>query len=377
MAIRSRGPVLGAAVVLAILLVAAVVALLVPRAAADQGLPPGVLPTGAAVPQAAGSQTRYRAIAGSATHLLMATENRDTGVPVTGREDGRTRSVLRSDGRVVPVPPNWQASLLGDVPLFVHLDTERLDLSKTTGISWRLPEAGGSGTVPTPAGTRLLALAPGGWVTARQIGFNPERNAGAVLRLTRYRTSGARTDLGVPFPDGAPFAVQATDAGVLAWSDPSDGGDSVPDGRIEYRPWSGGGWRLLDPGDPERAELGCTQPSTALVACGADGDRGLRVYALPHGATRDLARSTCDDPSVATTTGFLTIEISRPHSSCRAGRLVFIAKDGTTTRSTAVYDRFHTPVLAFGRIIVGEAGEHRLLALRTAQDEHPRVVAGR
>lgn len=363
----------------AMLVAAAVIAFVVPHSPSEpEGIPTGAVPTGDAVPKATTSQSRYGALDGSATHLLMATETRNTGVPVIGREDGRTRSVLRSDGLITPVPPNWQVSLLGDVPVFLHLDTVPGNLAKLASISWRLPDTNQTGDVSVPTGAGFLTTAPGGWVLQARIGFNPARGDGTIQHLTRYTTSGAKTDLGVPFPDGAPFAVETTDAGILAWSFPSDGGDSVPDGKIKYRLWSGGGWRVMNPKAPEQAELLCTQPSTTLVACSAESALLSRVYSLPGGATNEITPPVaCDSPSVATATGFLTIEHSGQGATCRDGRLVFIAKDGTITKSSRIYDRLHSPVLAFGRIIVDENREHRLLALRGVQDPSPQVIAGR
>ena len=339
------------------------------------GLPTGRPPTGSAVPKAASTLSRYGAIQGSPTHLLYATVSTNTGVPVVGREDGGERTVLRSDGRVTAVPTGWRASVLGDVPLFLRLEPVGA-FGHFTRIAWRLPEQVRAGSVPLPAGSTFAGFAPGGWLIQTRIGTAHDRRDGPILQLSRFSTDGTRTDLGVPFPDGAPFAVQVTTAGVLAWSAPSDGGDLVADGKIRYRAWDTTSWRTLNPSGPEQNELLCTTASPALVSCGTETSAAPRVYSLPSGTTSSLRRSGCGDPQIATRTGFLAITSSSTSSSCPDGRLVLTARDGARTTSTRVFDRFHAPVLAFGRIIVDEDREHRLLALRTVGDT-PQVVVGR
>jgi hypothetical protein len=369
-----------AALALAVVLAVVGVRLLAPSGAGAPpgpaaGLPAGRAPTGSAVPKAASALSRYGAIEGSATHLLYATVSRNTGVPVVDRVDSGERYVLRSDGRLTAVPTGWRATVLGDVPLLLRLEPVG-DYAHFTRIAWRLPEQSGSGSVPLPAGSTFAGFAPGGWLTQTRIGIAHDRQDGPIERLTRFTTDGTRTDLGVPFPDGAPAALQVTTSGVLAWSAPSDGGDLVPDGKIKYRAWSASSWRTLNPSDPEQSELLCTTASPALVSCGTESSATPRVYSLPSGKSSSLRQSGCGDPQVATMTAFLAITSSGTSASCPAGRLVLTARDGTRTTSTRVFDRFHGPVLAFGRIIVDENREHRLLALRTVGDT-PQVVVGR
>jgi hypothetical protein len=248
--------------------------------------------------------------------------------------------------------------------------------------------SGRTGTASLAPHARVVGFAPeASWVTATTVRRGGvDTNLAPVDRLERVLVSGRRIDLGIPFPEGAPYTVLTSASGVVAYSTAGDGGEYPPDGRIRFRPWEGGSWRTLNPGDPPQGEIACSTASARLLACdavGADRRRRTLVLRLPGGSRSVLAPPpgfplSCAATQVATAEGFLGItqDLRLGGPACPAGRLSWRSTSGATTLSDRVYDRFHAPVVAFGRIVVAERREHRLLALESVDDE-PQVLVGR
>ncbi|RIX30528.1 hypothetical protein [Amnibacterium setariae] len=353
------------------------------------------------MPRAPSPLARYGAIAGSDSWLRYAWTTRDDRVPVAADAlpyPRRERALLDRGGRVLAVPREAAVSLLGDEPLLLRLArAPRFATSDALGnpgdrplaMRWRLPASGRTGTAFLAPHASVVGFGPdASWVTATTVrrGGGVDTNLAPVDRLERVSTSGQRIDLGIPFPEGAPYTVITGESGVVAYSTAGDGGDHPPDGRIRFRAWEGGAWRTLNPGDPPQGEITCSTASARLLACdavGADRRRRALVLRLPGGTRAVLAPppgvpQSCATTQVATAEGFLGITqgFRIDGRACPAGRLSQRSAVGATTLSDRVYDPFHAPVLAFGRIVVAERREHRLLALETVDGE-PQVLVGR
>jgi hypothetical protein len=361
----------------------------------------GRLPTGDAVPRSPSPTARYGAIAGSDSWLLYAQTTRDDKVPVVASDlpyPRNPRYLLDGAGRRLAVPQEAAVSLLGDEPLLLQLARPpRFRTSaalgngtdRPIGLRWKLASSGAAGPAQLPPHSVVTAFGPAdSWVTATTVGRGGEDTQFApVDRLTQYFPSGRRVDLGVPFPQGAPYALTVSGSGLVAYSSAGDGGDYAPTGQIRFHPWSTGTWRTLNPGDPPQGEIDCSPASERFLDCrlAGPGDEGYRTLrlGLQDGSRRVVTvprafPAGCARAQAATETGFLGIvsDTEVAGRSCPAGALSRISLDGSVTLSTRVYDRFHAPVIAFGHIVVDEYREHRLLALGGI-DDTPQVVVGR
>ncbi len=332
----------------------------------------GTPPVGDAVPARKSSSARYAAIEGSPTHLVYAMTTKDSSMPFRPRLGGNPsdvddRFVLRSDGRIITVPRGWDVGLMGDTPLFTR--PEGLNgIGQASRLRWRLPEQGKEGVVALDRRS-LAGPSAGGVLESRFVGSAGEAGALApIYRLILHRLpDGPDLDLGIPHPDGAPYATAVSADGLLTYSAPSDGGDAVPDGQVRYRAWDATSWRTLNPGAPARPYVFCDL-ARVLAVCQFGESAPDSVFRVANGTKVSTAKQpSYDRGRIVTDGGFIGITGSTLMQSNLQGQVV---------RSPNNYDRFHPPVIAFGRIIVDETGEHRLLALAHV-DARPKVVVGR
>jgi len=316
---------------------------------------------------------RYFALQGSGSHLLFATKR--TAKPLTEDEAWRRsrKYVLDAKGGRTAVPAGYDASLVGDEPLF-RKETKAVD--GLTAVHWIRPERGTSGVQTVPRTSTIAGAAPNGWVIETPVDTG---TAGQAYRLRRVTTDGSTTDLGIPIPDGRPFSVAGTPRGLLVVSAGSDG-DPASDGTIQFMRWSApGSYRRIYPGAgvaPQVGQVfGCGNSSSTLVRCTIGMDEDTRIRLIPLDGTRSLrSEEACAYLYPAVRTFAIAWTDRTSAHGCVPGRVEQRTTEGRLSVSTRRYSTLQEPVSAFGRLVVATSTQRHLVTISDPESAPNRIV---